>query len=145
MFKQIVFVYKYLYFFPKSYILNNRPPLPPNATPNQKWENNARHHEIFMSSSKNLSPQPTVTSGSFLSHDQLNQTNPVPFINQAQASGITPIRRPVPLPGNSNLNASGRNMSASVFNINQSGTYNYPPSYQQNQWNFTPVNQVCFV
>lgn len=71
------------------------------------------------------------------------------FMNQA-----TTVRRPVPMPGN-NLQAPMRNMSASVTNLNHSGT-GYPSmpnnfqqqqqqpqqQQQQNQWGFMPVNQV---
>ena len=67
------------------------------------------------------------------------------FMNQA-----TTVRRPVPMPGN-NMKAPMRNMSASVTNLNHSGTGypSMPTNFQQqqqqqsqNQWGFTPVNQV---
>lgn len=63
-----------------------------------------------------------------------NNANQSPFVGQAQQS-----RRPVPMPG-SNPTHSARNMSASVFNLNQSG---YPqPGFQPNPWGMNAMNQV---
>jgi hypothetical protein len=59
------------------------------------------------------------------------------FIDQAQVSGVSPIRRPVPIP------QPGRNLSSSVFNLNQQSAFQQP-SYQpqQNQWGINPMGQV---
>lgn len=74
-----------------------------------------------------------------------NQPQPLPVhdVNHSFMHQATPIRRPVPLP------TPVRNMSASVFNLNHTGS-GYPTmetnlqqqQQQQNQWGFTPVNQV---
>lgn len=88
-------------------------------------------------------------SSQFYPHGVNQSQNPA-FINQSQVSGLTPLRRPVPLPGNLQSNTM-RNMSASAFNLNQnfgnSANGNaYPGHLQQaqppNPWGFTPMNQV---
>jgi hypothetical protein len=62
-----------------------------------------------------------------------------PFVDQVQASGATPIRRAVPMPPG---NMPPRNMSASVFNLNQNGYHPQPGFQQQPTWGMNPMNQV---
>jgi hypothetical protein len=77
------------------------------------------------------------------------QSKPPAFMNQARPTTPSMVRRPVPLPGNLQ-NAPMRNMSASVFDLNQNGA-GYPMNYQQQQqqqqqqWGFMPMNQVCML
>lgn len=64
-----------------------------------------------------------------------------PFVDQVQASGVAPIRRQIPLPGNIQNQPAARNMSASVFNLNQGCPQ---PGFQQQQspWGMNTMNQV---
>ncbi|CRK97753.1 CLUMA_CG011133, isoform A [Clunio marinus] len=114
-----------------SFPLINRPPLPPHSVihnPNH-LENGVPRTDSFSSmSNPPLSPQ------SYSNHQK-------PFIDQVQASSA---RRPVPIPGSGTLpNHAGRNMSSSVFNLNQGG---YPqPGFvpqQPNPWGMNPMNQA---
>jgi hypothetical protein len=93
------------------------------------------------------SPQPSPVHSNDMRPSSQNSNQP--FLSQAQASGISPIRRPVPMPNNGNLNGQQmRGMSASVFNLNQHQNHHQQQQQQQqsqqaiNQWGFTPVNQV---
>lgn len=63
------------------------------------------------------------------------------FIDQVQASAVSPIRRPVPIPGTMN-NQPARNMSSSVFNLNQNGYPQQPQFQQQNPWGMNSMSQV---
>lgn len=89
-----------------------------------------------------VNPSAYPTQFSNLPQQGVNQSQNA-FINQARASGMAPIRRPVPLPGNLQ---STRNVSASAFNLNQNanGGVAYPANLQQqsNQWGFPSMNQV---
>lgn len=137
---------------------SNRPPLPPHVTNHhqQHWGNgNApRQTDNFANT---LPPRPmslVIPSASpplpsqFSISPQhgVNQSQNPAFINQTQVGGMTPIRRPVPLPGTLQ---STRNMSASAFNLNQNAgaTAAYPGNLQpqSNQWGFPPMNQVRVV
>jgi hypothetical protein len=72
-----------------------------------------------------------------------------PFIDQTQASAMSPIRRPVPLPGTL-PSQPARNMSSSVFNLSQNG---YPQQQQQQQqqfqqpapWGMNSMSQVSAI
>lgn len=65
---------------------------------------------------------------------------------------MTPIRRPVPMPGNMQSNTM-RNMSASAFNLNHNSFGNstsglaYSGNLQQppNPWGFSSMNQVHII
>lgn len=151
---------------PPSPSLSNRPPLPPqqqqhhhfhhqhkllpsqHVTNNQhQWHNgNVQRFDSFSSSQSPAMP-------SIYPHE-INQSKPHAFMNQATTTTTTTaastLRRPIPLPGNSQQQSTMplRNVSASVFDLNQNGS-GYPMNYQQqqqqqqmNQWGFTPVNQV---
>lgn len=115
----------------KSFPVVNRPPLPPqNANHNHsQWENVVQRTDSF-SSVSNVSQCYSNNSN----HHQK------PFVDQAQASGMQPIRRPVPLPGNVQTQPA-RNMSSSVFNLNQGG-YPQPGFQQSNPWGMNTMNQV---
>lgn len=121
------------YVFLKSIPLTNRPPLPPQPTnqhQHQHWENGSvRRTDSFSSVS---SPPPSCYP------NQMNHRKP--FIDQAQASGMTPMRRTVPMPPG---NLQSRNQSASVFNLNQGGGGYPQPFQQQPSWGMNPMNQVC--
>ena len=155
--------------------LSNRPPLPPHVTNQQnhhqqqhQWENgsstNSQRRTDSFANSSPQSPTSLVThstpspfsiqpqqqqqqqqNSQFYPHG-VNQSPNTAFINQAQVSGLTPIRRPVPMPGNIQSNTM-RNMSASAFNLNQNigGSNGYPNNnFQQapNPWGFSTMNQV---
>lgn len=105
----------------------NRPPLPPqisNHNHNQ-WDTLSRT-DSFSSVSN-----PPQCYPNHMNHQK-------PFIGQVQAGGVSPIRRPVPLPEGNVQGQPQRNMSASVFNLNQGG-YPQPQLQQQNPWG---MNQV---
>ncbi|KAL7037872.1 hypothetical protein ACKWTF_009385 [Chironomus riparius] len=124
---------------------STKPPAPPPHVTNnqqyqQNWQNDLRHFDNF--------PHPLPGLPQFPYPQNVNQSKMNSFMNQATA-----VKRPVPMPGN-NLQAPRRNMSASVSNLNHSGT-GYPsmpnnfqqqqqqqPQQQQSQWGFTPVNQA---
>lgn len=118
----------------------NRPPLPPQSVTHpthNNWDNVVRRTDSFSSVS---SPPPQCYPN--------NMNHQKPFIDQVQASGITPIRRAVPMPGNHQQTLPPRQMSSSVFNLNQGG---YPQSsfqqqqqQQQNPWGMNAMNQVSF-
>lgn len=117
--------------FSKSIPLMNRPPLPPQSVNHNhnQWETLSRTDSF---SSVSNPPQ------CYLNH----MNHQKPFIGQAQACGTSPIRRPVPLPGNGNIQGQPqRNMSASVFNLNQ-GVYPQPTFQQQNPWGMNQMSQV---
>lgn len=132
----------------------SRPPLPPHVTNHQPqhWENgnaSARQTDSFSPQSRPrsfvippaASPNPSSQFSISPQHGVNQSQNPA-FINQAQVSGMMPIRRPVPLPGNLQ---STRNMSASAFNLNQNGGNAYVGNLQQqqsNQWGYPSMNQV---
>lgn len=142
-----------MYFLKSFSPFLNRPPLPPHVTNHQQqhWENgNApRQNDNFantLSRPMSLvipSASPTPPSQFSISPQHgVNQSQNPAFVNQAQVSGMTPIRRPVPLPGNLQ---SARNMSASAFNLNQNlsgGAYHGNLQQQSNQWGFQSMNQV---
>jgi hypothetical protein len=124
----------------------NRPPLPPQhphnhnahsppVNPQQHWENAVRRTDSFSS----ISAQPQCYPNNNVNHQQRS------FIDQAQAAGASPMRRPVPLPpGTNNVqNLPPRNMSSSVFNLNHAG-YPQPGFQQQHQqsWGMNPMGQV---
>ncbi|KAG5679700.1 hypothetical protein PVAND_009250 [Polypedilum vanderplanki] len=124
---------------PPSPALSNRPPLPriqhqkpplSNVTniQQQNWQNNQRRFENV--------PQ----QQNFYPHE-INQQKSPAFINQANATSSM-VRRPVPLPGNLQ-NTPMRNMSASVFDLNQNNTgYSMNYQQQQQQWGFNSMNQA---
>lgn len=65
-----------------------------------------------------------------------------PFMNQAQASGVVPMRRPIPMPGNNMNTRPMRNMSASVFNLDQSSAQVQPGYQQPNPWGYNQMSQA---
>ncbi|CAO1405758.1 unnamed protein product [Diamesa serratosioi] len=105
--------------------LMNRPPLPPHQHfhPQQNWETPIRRTDSFSSEVNSVIPNQCFPN-------QFNQTRQ--FINQTGNAGL--IRRPVPLPpGNGPTNMQSRpmrNMSSSVFNLNQ----------EPQQGSFQPTN-----
>lgn len=114
----------------------NRPPLPPHIA-HHHWESAVRRTDSFSSVSN---PPP-----SGYPHNVNHQK---PFIDQTQASAMSPIRRPVPLPGTL-PSQPARNMSSSVFNLSQNG---YPQQQQQQQqfqqpapWGMNSMSQVSAI
>lgn len=123
---------------PPPHVTNNQQLRHPQQYQHQNWHNDSRH---FDNSSH---PLPAIPQ--YPQHpNDVNQSKMNSFMNQA-----TTLRRPVPMPGNSPMSPM-RNMSASVSNLNHSAA-GYPSmgqnfqqqqqQHQQNQWGFTPVNQV---
>jgi hypothetical protein len=111
----------------------NRPPLPPQSA-NHHWENAVRRTDSFSSVSN---PTPSGYPN--------NVNHQKPFIDQTQASAMSPIqRRPVPLPGTLPNQPASRNMSASVFNLSHGG-YPQQQAFQQQQpnpWGMNAMSQV---
>lgn len=59
-----------------------------------------------------------------------------------QASAVSPIRRPVPIPGTLESQPA-RGMSSSVFNLNQNGYQQQQPQFAQpNPWGMNSMGQV---
>lgn len=123
--------------FQKCIPLMNRPPLPPQSVNNNhnQWEPLSRTDSF---SSVSNHPQ------CYPNQNQMNHQNHLiaqaQAQAQAQACGTSPVRRPIPMPGNAQ-NLPPRNMSASVFNLNQGG-YPQPSFQQQNPWGINQMSQV---
>ena len=107
----------------------NRPPLPPQSVNHNhnQWDTLSRT-DSFCSVSNPPQCYP----------NHMNYQKPL--IGQAQTCGSSQIRRPVPLPGNVQSQPT-RNMSASVFNLNQGG-YPQPTFQQQTPWGMNQMSQV---
>lgn len=111
----------------------NRPPLPPQNVNHHHWENTVRRTDSFSSVSN-----PPQCYPNNMNHQKL-------FIDQAQASGAAPIRRPIPLPtGNVQPAQPPRNISSSVLNLNHGG-YPQPSFQQQNPWGINQMSQVKII
>lgn len=120
-------------FLDKPIPLMNRPPLPPQNVNNHHWENTVRRTDSLSSVSNPLQCYPN------------NMNHQKVFIDQAQACGVAPIRRPIPLPtGNVQAQHPPRNISASVLNLNQ-GAYPQPGFQQQNHWGINQMSQVKII
>lgn len=113
----------------------NRPPLPPHQhfNPQQNWESPIRRTDSFSSEVNSVVPNQCFPN-------QFNQTRQ--FINQT--GNAASIRRPVPFPpGNGQTNMQSRpmrNMSSSVFNLNQEPQSSFQPT--PNTWGMNQMQQV---